>query len=369
MATVAHAQSRLYVPGMLETNFMSYNTYAINASGDKVAYVFRVPEALDGLSITQVAYGLGTVTTPDTIDVRLETVSATDGLPTGTLATANANASVDITGLSNTFNWATLTAGHTATADEVLAIVVLNGSAPGDFLVRAPAALNGALQWRNVLTSYLCDGTTGTYSKVNVRLWNGGINASGTKVPIAGMAPFADGTALISSASWSTANDKRGMRFKLPFPFQVVGLELYTTSAVGNITVKVFDSDDSTVLVTQTIDIDQLAATFGSRGCAFSSPVSCAANTSYRVTIEPDGSNAINYYYWTAESNGDLDLASGGKEFYFTTATVASPTGSGSWTDTTTRRPMFSLIANAFDDGVGGGGGGIKLAGRGGLAG
>src|SRR5688572_2287311 len=65
----------------------------LDASGEKIGWVLQA--AATG-AIDAIWFRTGTVTTGDTVDVRIETVDPSTGLPTGTLWSANTNVSVVI---------------------------------------------------------------------------------------------------------------------------------------------------------------------------------------------------------------------------------------------------------------------------------
>jgi hypothetical protein len=110
-------------PWGLPSGGTTFDVVPIFVNAGEYAYIFRAPKTG---TITKVGFRTVTVITGATVDVRLETVSATDGHPTGSLVGTNANASQVIADTNdNVFFTVTLTAGASVTAGDVLAVVVV----------------------------------------------------------------------------------------------------------------------------------------------------------------------------------------------------------------------------------------------------
>src|SRR3990167_3397480 len=108
---------------------LTTTTYVIDAAAEKVAIVVAASTAKD---IHKVHVRTGTVTTGDTVDVRIETVdSATTGDPTGTLWQTNTNGALVIAdGDDSVWKSVTLTADATSLViGDVYAVVIVNGGA------------------------------------------------------------------------------------------------------------------------------------------------------------------------------------------------------------------------------------------------
>ena len=129
--------------------------FLLDAAGEIAGFVFRAPKAGE---IDQIHFRTGTVTTGDDLDVRLETVDAANGDPTGTLADTNSNATQAVgNGDDDTWFAVSLTASATVTADTPYAIAL---TAPGGYcgnstrrispttgLSKATISARGRLMW------------------------------------------------------------------------------------------------------------------------------------------------------------------------------------------------------------------------------
>jgi hypothetical protein len=96
----------------------------IDAAGEKAGWVLRAPKTGN---IRKVGFGLYTVTTGATMDVRIETVDMSTGFPTGTLWGTNTNASQVILDTDD-YKWFTtqLTSDAAVTRNDLIAVVIVN---------------------------------------------------------------------------------------------------------------------------------------------------------------------------------------------------------------------------------------------------
>jgi len=93
------------------------------------------------------------------------------------------------------------------------------------------------------------------------------------------------------------------------------------------------------------------------------------AGTEYAIGISTTTATNSNIYTWATNAVGDWDAWSGGQQFSYATRTLTSfppDTDTGSFTATTTKRPFIDLVFADLTAPTGGGG--MRLAGHGGLA-
>lgn len=329
--------------------FPSVGALVIDAASEKVGCVIQAPKTG---TIDRVLFATATVTTGATVDVRVETVSTTDGLPTGTLFGTNTNASkVIANGDDNTHIETTLTAGASVTRSDILALVVSN-----------PAASFGNMQ----IAAHLGSARSGAfpYTCHFTASWAAQVAANHS---VAFAVRYSDGawypvcpnalpvlTILSSSFASNSTPDERGLKFKFPWPVRVRGFWMYGDTDPANSTVNLYDSDGSAVLNSLAIDKDQMANEIArNRWYLFDDVHELAADTFYRLTLVPDTTTSVTLGGFTVGAAAYLDAAPCGQNFHYTERTDA-----GAWTDTTTQRPFMGLLLDGFDDGAGGGGGG-----------
>jgi hypothetical protein len=96
----------------------------------------------------------------------------------------------------------------------------------------------------------------------------------------------------------------------------------------------------------------------------FSTDWDIAASTQYRIAVHPDvnAKNVTIYYIDLAHADHRQALPEG-----WNNGGMGSRVGAGAWTDLTTRIPFISFGITAIHDGASSGGG-MRLAGHGGLA-
>lgn len=168
-------------------------------------------------------------------------------------------------------------------------------------------------------------------------------------------------SALSSAAVSSTGAIRRaGVKFQVPTRRTVDSAALMVRVPSGsNGRLVLYSSGGSIELVS--IDIDRNAISgFGADRLIEVSfqPVTLEAATDYRFAFVGTSSTAATVYYGEVDSAGLMDGLILGQQAHWT-----QHDGSG-WSDTTTRRPHFALGWGAFQEQ----GGGIRLAGSGGLA-
>jgi hypothetical protein len=325
------------------TGATAHTSILLDAADEKAAFIFLAPKTG---SIRKLGFRTNTVTTGATVDVRLETVNASTGEPTGTLAGTNTNVALVIgNGDDNTWFTVTLTADAAVTFGDPLALVIVN-----------PSGTPGTL---NIANGY---GANQSMALPYVALFT----ASWTKTA-SSMIPFyveySDGSTLnaggapISAQSAVTFNsgsvvDERSLYFQIPFPAKLGAVELLITGWTGDAEVILYDSDGTTPL--GTISVDQSVtrgATATFMRLRFSAAITLAASTNYRLALKPTSTSDVIWYETVYDSTAIMNSVDGGANFHLSTRVDA-----GSWGQTTTRRPCVSLLFSAVDDGTGSGG-------------
>lgn len=320
------------------------NNLVIDANDEKAAFIFMAPKTG---TVSKIWFRTATVTTGDTVDVRLETVDATTGAPSGTLFAANTNGSQSILLTDdNTVFVTTLTATASVTKGDLLTIVVaLPSVAVGNMVIAAISGAAMALEY--------------PYSALYTGTWAKGTNIcccaleynDGSYAHVEGVFPF---SAVANTAfnSGSTP-DERGNMFQVPFPCRVTGFWLWA-DLDGNCDIVLYDSDGTTALLTKSLDLDNRPVTTNARQVyPFNSTANLSANTNYRIVLKPTSATSVTLQEFTVNAAAVMDAHSGGQNVHLTTRVDA-----GSWTQTTTQRAMIGVALDGFDDAVSAAGGG-----------
>jgi len=310
---------------------------AITAAGHKAAHIFQAAVAK---SIHKVHIRTGTVTTGDTVDVRVETVdNAANGDPTGTLWGTNTNGSLVIASSDdNVWKNVTLTADAVLAIGDVVALVVANGGGGGNMIFNA-------FQDHLVLHAYT-DLFTAAWVKSTGSLLFVPEYSDGSFGPIAG---YSGAGAPINSTTFNsgTATNRRGNIFQLPVPCRAAGCWGWI-DADGDYTVKLYDSDGTSVLATTaTINAFQRGSTAGGPTYhPFTTSATLAKATNYRIVVIPSTTTSLTTYDFDVPVAGMLDMFPGGQNC------KASVYTSGAWVETATRRGYLGVMLDAFDDAV-----------------
>ena len=326
-------------------NFATLQT--LDATTDRCAFIFKVPNGATtistvGFRIGTVAGGSGSVD----VDVRLETVDATTGDPSGTLWATNTNANANIAfNADNSWIEVTLTASATVTPDDDIAIV-LN---PTTFTTVTSVVISGGGSGDTEdFSSYNATNNGGAgYVKSTTNAPFMAIGNGTTYFPIAGTMPIVGVNATAYNSG--SATNKRALKFQVPFKTRCVG-GYVEMDRDADVDIKLYDSDGTTVLGTASLDsdIDSQTATVV-YSFFFNTSANIAANTNYYMSFEPTTVTNISFNEWSANSNALLDGFPGGKNFFLST-------NNGSWNDDNTSQPFAGIYVDQFDDGAGGAG-------------
>jgi hypothetical protein len=324
----------------------SQSLVTIDAASEKVAIIFQATAAK---AIRTVHLRTSTVATGDTVDVRVETVdTAANGDPTGTLHTTNSNASLVINSADdNVWKSVQLTADTATLAiGDAVSIVVVNGGAGGNINLVSYADQVSAFPYGDLFTA--------SWAKDDNLPLIIPQYSDGSFEPIFG---FLD-TGAINSRTFKSddATNRRGNIFQVPFPTRVNACWAWVDGDAA-FTVKLYDSDGSTVLATTaaTNAFQRSAATPGLYFLPFTTTASLSKDTNYRIAVVPSAASNIVAYDFDVPDAAMLDMFAGGQDVHRSVFT------SSAWVETTTARAYVGVFLDGFDDGVGGGGGGILL--------
>ena len=322
----------------------------LDANGEKYAFITQAGKSGE---IAKILFRVGAMTTTGNLDVRLETVDAANGDPSGALKDVNSNATQNVLDSDdNTWFAVSLTASATVTKGDIIAAVLV-----------ADANFDGQiLNWTNSIEGgfgYQDEFLTGSWVKTSSRGGMIGLEYDdGSYEFCPGMYPGVPSSLTFNNTS---TPDHIGMIFQIPFPIRVTGIS-FILDTDGDVDIKLYDSDGTTVLETLSLDKDIRGSAGGTiQQFLFASTHLLAKDVNYRIVVEPTSATNVRIYFFDVNAVAVMDGFSGGQKFHYTTKKDAG------WTETITRRPFFSLLCDQFDDGAGGGAGGAPLLINGGL--
>lgn len=353
----------LVVPGVLnfDQGAPGMNFVVLDAADEKAGCVVAIAKAG---TISKIVWATRTVTTGATLDVRLETVDAATGSPSGTLWGTTTNASRVLADADdNTIITDTLTAGAVVAVGDVVAVVISNPAASfGNFQV---AAMNKDTSGGRPIVPYSLLFSAGAWGKsVTVGpLMIAFEYSDGSYVPLAGI--HCPASAMTSTAiSTASTPDVAGLRFQTAYPLRAsgaIGLIDGDGDFIIRLVTTAYHQVNGTGILASTPTIDKdirQANVAGLYYYPFTATADLSPNTNYRLVIEPTTATALNIFDFTTGSLALMNASLGGEKFHFTTA--KDPTGDGDWTNhnsSTFRVPYLWLRVDGVSDGVGGGGG------------
>lgn len=322
---------------------LALQAVTLDAAGEKATCVFQVPKTGN---ISHVHFKCGTVTSSGDADVRLETVDATTGQPSGTLVGTNTNATQTISS-SNTWFRVALTASASVTVDTLIALVISNST--GNYqvsLTDAVACVNNFPYSNNFV-----GGAWATQPYTMVML----VEYDDTTYPLLpGILPIKT----ITNVNLSTGStpDEAGLKFTAPVSLRAKGVWAYF-DCDNTCEIHLYDSGGSSI-ASVVGGIDPQVRTGNSAGSHFyyfGASVTLTAGATYRVVFKPTSGSNITIPVFDIDNAAYMSAFPGGTDMVYTSRTDA-----GAWSETTTRRPNIGLLV----DGIESGGGGPLIGGR-----
>lgn len=313
-------------------------TYVLDAAAEKAAAIYAATAAKN---IHQVYIRTGTVTTGDTVDVRIETVDgAANGDPTGTLWATDTNAALAIaSGDDSVWKLATLTADATLAIGDIFAIVIVNGGGGGSIVLANYADTTSGIPYGDLFTA--------SWAKQLAPVMAVPVYSDGSYEPIFGY--FGSGGPINTNTFKSDdATNRRGNIFQLAFPARAKGAWVWIDGD-STFTIKLYDSDGSTVLATTAASNAFQRNTAGLlHFYPFTTTATLQAATNYRLAVVPGTTVNLSTYDFDVPAAGMLDMFPGGQSCH------ASVFTSSAWVETTTRRAYLGVYLDGFDDAAAG---------------
>lgn len=334
-------QSCFYIPNPFIMGSTAFSSLLIDASGEKAAFIVQIPKTG---TISKVGFRTGTVTTSETLNVGIYTVDGS-GDPT-TTAYGSMTVGTQTSPASNTNYLVTLGAAATATQGDVVAIVIEFASTIGSLNIAHASTVTQVFPYADLYT--------GSWAKTaTVPVCSFEYN-DGSYAVVQGVLPPCS----ITNSTYNTGStpDEYALYFKVLGPCTVSGAQIYGGSSANgaDFDVILYDSDGTTVLKSKSMDGDTRAGTTSTNPATvlFSSGQNLTANTFYYLALKPTTANNVRLLRLTSlPSAASMDSLPGGQNFYESTRADA-----GSWTNSTTSRPLIMPIITAIDNGSSTGG-------------
>jgi len=311
------------------------STQIANAS-EEVSYVFQAPKS--GI-INKVFFRTGNVTTGCTLDVRLESIDLSTGLPSGSLKSTDSNAAqIILDSDDNKTFLVSLTSGADVVEGDWIAIRldVLSGAPVGltiaEFtdagLFYGPYALENSASILTAAPIFAVEYSDGSYPF------------------ILGAWPIND--FITASFNNTSTPDVVGNKFKLNYGAKIKGVWAYLDSD-GDAFFNLYDTNGATILGSGAAysNIPPTTAA-GIHQILFSTGVPLNSGEYYYLGLEPSTStNTVVYGVYTDNSG----IANALLAPDFTAVSAKDPTGIGSWTENISGAYFMGLIIDGIDIG------------------
>lgn len=307
----------------------------IDAAGEKVAFVFRVPKTGD---IDRVSFRVQAVTSSQTLRVSLETVDGS-GNPSGTDYGGSAPGTQTSPAVGTSYE-VTLATPASATEGDYIAAVIQFDSSVGNLAIS-----QGSISANVAGSSYPVHYTASWAKQARQPMLSIRYD-DGTYGFISAIPPC-----LFSSAGFNTGStpDERANKFILPAPLQVCGMYAYINA--GNTMDMVLYDSGGTALETVSNDPNSRQSAAQLYTLFPFAPRDLTAGT-YYVAVKPTSGSNITAYWVELLATGHLAGLHGGTNIHY-----ASRTDAGSWNDNTSLRLKAGLVVSGVDAGGGGGSG------------
>jgi hypothetical protein len=324
----------------------SISAFILNASTDRMEYVFRVPAEWSG-AITRVGFRQGTIVgTPGAVRCSLQGVDGS-GNPDGSILAAGSAYGdyTPVSGNNNTWQWVTLGATHTPSPGDILSLnITPQGTIDGSNTASFTATFGGTTNFPYSIQNDAGSRTRGT----GVAAFGYGTAGTAFGHPIA--------TAVTQTYNSGSSPNEYALRFVVPSGWGstvgVTGVEIVGVSAAGGVAVVTL-YDGTTALQTVTLDGDALQN--GSTSRPIRVPFAAASLSAltvggvYRIGVAPQNANAFAFVGLSVAAAADLDAYPYGQAWHM------SSRAGGAWTDVTTTRPyIFPILGDVTTTGGGG---------------
>ena len=323
----------------------------LDAANEYVSFIIKFPKSG---TLKKIGFHTGTVTTADTINVRIETVSDSDGLPTGTLYDANGTGS-QADPEAQTVYWVPIngSSGISVTKGDIVAIKFLLDYVDGNLVIWY--VVSNFNITNHASFPYVVTYLGGASSKVVSMALPLALEYDGEIVPLPNA--FLHAAAAADTFKSDSTPNHRGLAITPPFACRAVGVWAYLDiDAAADLVL--FGSDGATALQTISLPDPDIR---GSTSAApqyylFTTAQNLVKGSKYRIVLRPATTTNVSGQYNSFTDDGALkaiDQMPLGQSAVYTTCN-GTPANEASWTDDATKRACMGLLIDAVDIPTGG---------------
>lgn len=325
--------SPYYAPALADASLSS--SLVIDATGEKIALIGHMWNASGTTkSVRKLHFRFGAVTKAggSGLTVSLQDVSTSAGPPTqpdGTQDQTVAIANGDANFASDTwYSTGNLSADRSVAYGEQFAVVIEfdgSGRLGSDSVVVAGISTNGSSAASTSSLYTASWASVGAGPGVLLEFSDGTFGSFENSYPIssAGTNDFAS----------NSTPDESAIKFQVPFNCQADGAWVRAWMRSNTRSFDVVLYQDTTALATVSIDGNTIVSDYNTGYLVTFPAVSLTTGNTYYLSVKPTTTNTVATFYMTFADATYLAAVPGG-----TTATYATRTDAGSWSETTTRR-------------------------------
>lgn len=322
--------------GQVPVNYTSA-TLAIDASGEKVGYIFKVPKS--GI-IDKIAFRVGTVVASETLRIGLETLDAS-GDPSG-IQYGGSAVGTQAAPATNTIYEVSLATPATAVSGDSVAVVIQFDGNIGNLPLLCYTKSIGSTG--NIGFPYMDHFTTSWAKSVSlIGLLSVHYSSDNTYVNLGYFPP-----ASLSSISFNmnSSPDERGHLISLPFGHRVWGVSVFM-DLDNAADLVLYDSRSVAVRTTSLLSAER-----GSTGHAlfevpFTTPYDIAANEPYRLMLKPTTASNVIILRATLNSSAEMN----GLPFGEAIVSTRRVDGGSFVNESANRLPIYPLISGIASPG------------------
>lgn len=309
-------------------------TTAIDAAGEKIAYVFRVPKTG---TIDRIRFATKTVSSSQSLTISLQTVNTTTGDPSGSAYGGSSSETV-ASPATDTIYTVTFSTPASATVGDMVAIVIEFTSTTGNVQIARTSA--GATPCATAyMTLY-----TGSWARVATLAGCFSVIYDDNTAEPMGVLPAMTTSTSFTITSSSTP-DEMGLRFQMPFGARAVGALgwIQLLADARDVAIKLYN-DAGTELASVTPDSGMVGWNgYVFQVVRFASSVTLQRGSWYRLVYVGTQTTGGVIHDMRFTDSIELGMLAG------TSAYQCYRTDGGAFTDSTSRFTPIHLLMDAID--------------------
>lgn len=350
----AYGQMQVLFPAPLPAS--GFSNLALDASGEKLACLWTATKAGD---IVKVRFQPGSVTGSGDARVSFQDIDNTNGNPDGTVdqyrTITVSDTTSKLTGLVTSDGTDGGGVRTVAIGDRFAIVIDVDTYTSQNFTIRGLSVSNPP-SYPFLGQNYCLHYTGGSWAKQTGFYPVMAVEYSDGSYAYNPGASFISALSTLGFASNNATQDEVALRFTVPVTSKV-SCGYFAVDFDAAATVRLYDGSGTTLGTAVAADSDVRVGTSDTvQLFCMTSAVTLSPGTTYRWAIEATTTTAVVLRYIDVPAVAVWDQWDGGQGVYWD-----ARVDGGSWTSTTTRRPIAGVILYEFTGGGSGGSGGFAI--------